>query len=92
MALEDLRSQNRELLNRLQAEDVKTFKSLQHSSKLDDKPDVYYPRSDEAEALQVKQLYSDFGTETWGLGDTLIQNDDEYQTMVQELGLWEPDV
>lgn len=93
--LDDLRKQNQELLNRIQAEDIRTFKSLQHSTKLESPNDfVYIPRSDEAEAIQAQTLYGEFGEQTWGLGETLVNTDEEFQQTMKEMGLdmWEPDV
>src|SRR5215213_4375449 len=48
--------QNRELLNRLMAPDVKTFQVLQTSSAIPDPDQKYYPRDDETEAEQLVQL------------------------------------
>ncbi len=66
--LADLREQNRQLLNRLQAEDVQTFKQLQFSSNVGVIPvdDFQYPRSDEGIIMQMQHMYGDkFDPETY---------------------------
>jgi hypothetical protein len=89
--LDDQRKTISELLNRLQADDLHAFATLQANTsqtppRWDD--ETYIPKSDEGEAAQLKALYDKYG-QTQGLGETLfLDNEDrEYMEIIKELGI-----
>ena len=91
--LEDLRSQlrdlqrdNKELLNRLQAGDINTFRTLQYNTqeKVDKAEYVQYPRSDEGEVAQMKAMYAENFDE-----EAYVAPSDQpfYDAMLSQFGL-----
>lgn len=72
--LVDLRGQNRELLNRVQAKDLHAFASLQASTQpAYREEDVNYPRTDAAEARMMMEAYGSME----GFGDLIIPDENE---------------
>lgn len=71
--MEDLQSQNRELLNRIQAKDLHAFATLQAQTQQPTfETDSYMPRSDEAEAHILYEQYGNLE----GVGD-LVYSEEE---------------
>lgn len=80
--MEDLQSQNRELLNRIQAKDLHAFATLQAQTQQPTfETDSHMPRSDEAEA---HILYEQYGTME-GVGD-VVYNTEELD-LLADLGI-----
>lgn len=74
--LDDLRAQQSELLNRIQAADLKSFVALQNNSKSGLEvlnPVDVFPRTDAGELARMAELYG----EATGLGEEIILDDFE---------------
>lgn len=79
--LDDQRKQIQELLNRIQSNDIHTFATMQANTNppvSSDEP--MYPRSDEAEARRMVEMYG--GVE--GIGDVIYDQED--QDLLSDLG------
>ena len=75
---QELMLQNRELLNRLQAPDVRTFQALQTS--LSPIPETdYISRDDESEAARVRSVS--------GIGELLAPEEDVKRDILRDFGL-----
>ena len=72
-------NQNRELLNRLQAPDVRTFAALQNYSTINTNEDEQISRSDEAEAARINDPN--------GYGDIILDDGDVRQYAMQDFGI-----
>lgn len=76
--IRDLTKQNQELLNRLQAPDVRTFLALQNSFLKIDTSEVV-PRDDESEAARFADVH--------GLGEVIYDEDEVRKYHMQDFGL-----
>lgn len=79
--LEDQKAQVRELLNRLQSKDLHAFATMQaNTTKPSVSSDEIYPRSDEAEARKMVEMYGAIE----GIGEVVYS--DEEIDLLNDLG------
>lgn len=78
--LADQRNQIRELLNRVQSKDLHAFATMQANTLPVSSDDTVYPRSDEAEAKRLVEMYG----ASEGIGDIILT--DEEHEFLADLG------